>query len=84
MKKMPWGIIAGAFAMLWSFITVALVALLIVSASMKVEVGTDDGISSSWYMVALYVGEAISIICFAVSTFLYVWKKKYLKKRAKR
>ena len=84
MKKMPWGIIAGAFAMLWSFITVALVALLIVSASMKVEVGTDDGISSSWYMVALYVGEAISIICFAASTFLYVWKKKYLKRRAKR
>ena len=42
-NKLPWGIFAGVLAMLWSFITIGLIAVFVISASMIVEVGGDDG-----------------------------------------
>ncbi len=48
MKKVPWGIIAGAFAILWSFITFAIIAVFVVSGIMIADVGGDDGLRESW------------------------------------
>ena len=74
--KLPWGIFAGVSAMLWSFITIGLVAVFVVSSMMIAEVGGDDGLSQSWWLILLYVGEALTIITFGVSLFFHIRKER--------
>ena len=75
-NKLPWGVFAGLSAMLWSFITIGIVAVFVVSSMMMKEVGQDDGLSQSWWLILLYIGEAITIIGFGVSLFFYTQKEK--------
>ena len=75
-NKLPWGIFAGSFAMLWSFITIAIIAIFVVSSMMIAEVGADDGLSQSWWLILLYIGEAVTVIGFGVSLFFYIQKEK--------
>lgn len=76
MKKVPLGIIAGAFAILWSFITFAIIAVFVVSGIMIADVGGDDGLRESWWLIPLYIGEAVSVLGFAVSIFFYIRKQR--------
>ena len=75
-NKLPWGVFAGIIAMLWSFITIAIIAVFVVSSMMIAEVGADDGLSQSWWLILLYIGEAVTIIGFGVSLFFYIQKEK--------
>ena len=79
-NKLPWGIFAGSFAMLWSFITIAIVAVFVISGMMYAAVDSDDGLRESWWLIPLYIGEIVTIIGFAVSFFFYIKKEKQLEK----
>ena len=76
MDKLPWGIFAGSCAILWTFITVAIITVFVVSASMYAAVDSDDGLRESWWLIPLYVGEAVTVIGFAISFFFYVKREK--------
>lgn len=78
MKNFPWGIIAGIFAILWSFITIAIITVFVVSGIMIADVGGDDGLRESWWLIPLYVGEAVTLLGFAASIIFYIRKKRRL------
>ena len=78
--KLPWGIFAGTCAMIWSFITVALVAVFVVSSMMIATVGGDDGLSQSWWLIPLYITETLTVIGFVASFVFFVLKKVQIKK----
>jgi len=71
MSKFPWGIIAGILAMIWSFTLVALIAIYAVSGMMYIEVSTDDGLRESWFMLPLFIAQAVTGIGAAVSLVLH-------------
>ena len=71
MSKFPWGIIAGILAMIWSFTLIGLVAIYVVSGMMFVEVSTDDGLRESWFMMPLFIAQAVTGIGTAVSLVLH-------------
>ena len=71
MSKFPWGIIAGILAMIWSFTLIGLVAIYVVSGMMFVEVSTDDGLRESWFMMPLFIVQAVTGIGTAVSLVLH-------------
>ena len=71
MSKFPWGIIAGVLAMIWSFTLIALIAIFVVSGMMYVEVSTDDGLRESWFMLPLFIAQAVTGIGAAVSLVLH-------------
>jgi hypothetical protein len=71
MGKFPWGIIAGICAMIWSFTLVALVAIYVVSGMMFVEVSTDDGLRESWFMLPLFIAQAVTGVGCALSLVLH-------------
>ncbi len=77
-NKLPWGIFAGSFAMLWSFITIAIVAVFVISGMMYAAVDSDDGLRESWWLIPLYIGEVVTIIGFGISFFFYIRKEKQL------
>ena len=71
MSKFPWGIIAGILAMIWSFTLIALIAIFVVSGMMYVEVSTDDGLRESWFMMPLFIAQAVTGVGTAVSLVLH-------------
>ena len=71
MGKFPWGIIAGVFAMIWSFTLIALVAIFVVSGMMFMEVSTDDGLRESWFIMPLLITQVVTAIGFGVSLVLH-------------
>ena len=71
MSKFPWGIIAGILAMIWSFTLIALVAIFVVSGMMYVEVSTDDGLRESWFMLPLFIAQAVTVVGTAISLVLH-------------
>lgn len=75
MKKFPWGISAGVCAIIWSFAFIAIVAVYIISSMMYTEVGGDDGLRESWWLLPLYIGQLITAIGFGVSMVFYGRKK---------
>lgn len=71
MRKFPWGIIAGISAMIWSIAFIAIVAVYVLSSMMYAQSGGDDGLRDSWWLVPLYIAEAVTGIICAVSWVLY-------------
>ena len=76
MKKFPWGILAGACAMLYSFVTIAIVAVFVISGMMYSVAGSDDGLRESWWLIICYVLEVISVLGFGVSLFFFIRNKR--------
>lgn len=73
--KVPWGILAGSFAMLCSFLVVAVVAVWVISISMYASVGSDDGLRDSWWLMPIYIGVAVTFACTAFNLFCYIRRK---------
>ena len=71
MKKIPWGIIAGVFAIICSFALLAVVAVFVISSIMYIESGGDDGLRDSWWSAPARIAAAVSGIGCAVSLVLY-------------
>lgn len=74
--SLPWGIFAGVSAMAWSFMTVGIVAVMVVSSMMIAEVGGDDGLSQSWWLYLMYVLDGLTILTFVASCVFCVVRKK--------
>lgn len=71
MRRSPWGILTGIFAIIWSFALIALVAVYIISSLMYAEVGGDDGLRESWWLFPIFVAEVVSAFGMAISLILY-------------
>lgn len=71
MRKFPWGIIAGISAMIWSIAFVAIIAIYVISSMMIAQVGGDDGLRDSWFLLPLHIGAIASAVISAVSWVLY-------------
>ena len=74
-NKLPWGVISGTCAMIWSFVTIGLVVVYVISAMMYAEVGGDDGLTRSWWIIPLFVLEGLTVVGFVVSTIFYVKRR---------
>lgn len=74
--KMPWGILAGSFAMLCSFLTIAIIAVFVISSAMYANAGSDDGLRESWWLIPVYIAEVISVAGSAFSIYCYARRKK--------
>ena len=70
MRRFPWGILAGIFAIIWSFAFIAIVAVFAISSMMYAQSGGDDGLRESWWIVPLIVTEIVSAIGCGVSLIL--------------
>lgn len=71
-KKIPWGIFAAVLAMICSFLTVGIIAgaVLVVSGVGK-EYSIVSGFAD-WWMVLLYVAEAVVAAGFIVCLVFYI------------
>ena len=70
MSRFPWGILAGIFAMIWSFAFIAVVAVFVISSMMYAQSGGDDGLRDSWWIIPLIATEIVSAIGCGVSLIL--------------
>lgn len=70
-REIPWGIFAGSFAIIWSFLLIAVVAVFIISGMMFAEAGSDDGLRQSWWLLPLYIGETVTGLGCAICILLY-------------
>ena len=78
MKNFPWGILSGIFFTICSFLTVAFIAVLVVSNTMIAEVGSDDGLRESWWFIFITIVDIISLIGFVTSLVFYIKKEQLL------
>jgi len=79
-KKFPWGILLGTCIMICSFLTIAIVAVLVVSNMMIAEVGSDDGLSSSWWLLLIIIVNFLSLGGFITSLIFYIKRERILDK----
>ena len=71
MRRSPWGILAGIFAIIWSFALIALIAVYVISSMMYAEVGGDDGLRESWWLFPIFIAEVVSAFGLGLSLILY-------------
>ncbi|MCH5350783.1 MAG: hypothetical protein J1F39_02290 [Clostridiales bacterium] len=79
-KKLPWGIFAGACGIVWSVLTVAIIAVNIVSDAMIASAGSDDGLGQAGWLKAILVVDIILTVLIAACIAMFVWKTVMLKK----
>ena len=77
-KQIPWGVFAGIFAMFWSFLLIAVVAVFVISGVMYAEVGGDDGLTSSWWIIPLFIADGVAFIGCVASTVFYALNQRAL------
>ena len=82
MKKVPWGIIAGACAIAAFFAIVGTVALHIVFNGIAAQTNETASLFGQWYQVLLFVVDIIAGLGFIGSTVMYFLTAKG-KKREK-
>ena len=76
MKKMPWGIFTGIFAMCVFFTTIAVVALFIVLNSIAGQTHTTATLCDEWYQTLLFVLDIFFVIALAASATMYVLSRR--------
>ena len=81
-RKLPWGIFSFVGGIVWSVVTVALVAVNVISSAMIASAGSDDGLSKSGWMAALWGAEVVLTVLILAFIGMYVWKT-VMSKRAK-
>ena len=69
-KQIPWGVFAGIFAMFWSFLLIAVVAVFVISGVMYAEVGGDDGLREALWLTPIFIGEMITGVGCAICLLL--------------
>lgn len=79
-KKLPWGVFAGAAAIIWSVITVAIIAVNIISGAMIASAGSDDGLAQSGWMSALWGVDIALTVLIVAFIALFVWKTVMIKR----
>ena len=74
-KEIPWGVFAGIFAMVWSFLLIAVVAVFVISGVMYAEVGGDDGLREATWLTPLFIGEMATGVGCAICLLLYRFRE---------
>lgn len=83
MKKIPWGILTAVSAMVLSFVTIAIIALHVISALMIQHSGGDDGLLFNWWVTLLYVAEGVLGAFFLAGLSCWLVKSVRGRKEAK-
>ena len=75
MRKIPFGIMAGIFAIICSFALIAIVGVFVISSMMYVESGGDDGLRDSLWIDPVTIVAAVSGVASAVCLVLYRFRE---------
>lgn len=78
--KFPWGIFAGAFAMILSYTILGVVTIKVVSYLMIINSGGDDGLGESPVLIYLWIGIAVFAALMILCIVFYIIKGKKIKK----
>lgn len=76
-KKIPFGIISGAFGMVVFFATVGLIIGYLVVAGIAGQTMRTVSIFENWWQVLIFVVDLISAIIAVGSLVMYILKKVY-------
>ncbi len=77
-KRIPFGIIAGAFGMVVFFATAGLIIAYLVNAGIAEQTARTVTFLDNWYQVLLFVADIIAAIVAAASLVMYILKKIYV------
>lgn len=75
MKKVPWGIIAGALAIVISVVTAGVVAGYVVSGAIAGATNNTVTLFETWWQTLLFVTDCILVALFVTCVIFYVVKK---------
>lgn len=76
LKKFPWGIIAGASAIVAFFSTLGFVALYIVLGGVAAQTNETVGLFDEWYQAALFAVAVIFALILIGSVVMYILKRR--------
>ena len=76
-KKIPIGIISGAFGMVAFFATVGLIIGYLVVAGIAGQTMRTASFFENWWQVLIFVADLISVIIAVGSLVMYILKKVY-------
>ncbi len=79
-KKIPFGIISGAFGMVVFFATVGLALAYVVNYGIAAATSKTVTFLDSWWQVLLFIVDIISVIIALSSLVMYILKKVYVNK----
>ena len=78
LKKLPWGIIAGASAIATFFFALGFVALYVVLGGVAAQTNETVGLFDEWYQSALFAAAVIFAVILIGSVVMYILKKRGL------
>lgn len=69
--RLPWGIFAAVIAMIWSFVTIGIVAgVVMVTTGFGKTYSITNGLFDTGWLIALYVAEVVLIAGFVACVIL--------------
>ena len=74
LKKFPWGIIAGASAIVVCFSTIGFVALYMVLGGVAAQTNETVGLFDEWYQSALFAAAVTFAVILIGSAVMYILK----------
>ena len=74
--KLPWGIFSGVFAMIGSYMIVAIVTIKVVSYLMIINSGGDDGLGETPLLIPLWIGAIVFTLGAIAFLVLYILRNK--------
>ena len=82
-RRVPFGILAGAFGMVVFFATVGLVVAYLVNSGIAGQTARTVTFLDNWYQALLFVVDIISALIAAASLAMYIVKKVYVGREKK-
>lgn len=77
-RRIPFGIITGAFGMVVFFATVGLIIAYLVNAGIAEQTARSATFLDNWYQVLLFVADLISAIVALAALVMYILKKIFV------
>lgn len=82
MRKTPWRILAGAFAIALFYLTLGTVVGFLIYSAIQGQTHSEATLFDEWWLVLLFVTDVISCIGFVGSVVMDVWTRIIGKKTA--
>ena len=73
-RKIPWGIIAGAAGMIALFATVAFVLIYVVTSGVAAQTAESVSAFENWYQTLIFVVDVIAFVVFATSLAMWIMR----------
>ncbi len=73
-RKIPWGIIAGAAGMIVLFATVAFVLIYVVLSGVAAQTAEAVTVFENWYQTLIFVVDIIAFVVFAGSLTMWIMR----------